>query len=467
MGSSQRLAAVAAVSHARHYYNHTQPEVVQTEATHYTVNIFFVSATLCGVLVAVCAACWRRAPAPDKPDDVMCAGVYTVSSDARLTQVYAPTSTHPDEEVEAMYEDISRAIHATKTHFNVVMGDFNAKLGMRGDDELRVGQYGYGRRNPRGQRLAEFLEKENLYAMNSFFQKPPHRKWTWMSPDGSTRNEIDFIMTTKRRMFSDVSVINRVKTGSDHRIVRGILNINVKLERSRLMKSTLRPSNAHIHCPESFQLELSNRFACLENCESVDEINNRFVETVQAVGSKFFRPRRKNKPQKLSDLTLKLMAERRSMTLQTSVDAKAYRQLNRQIWKSLRHDVRNFNTNSIKEAIERNQGSKVFARDNSIGQSQLTKLKTADGSVTSTKAEVLSEIERFYGQLYTSVTKPVDSSATDPRAKLTRHYTEDIPDISLYEIRMALKQLKNNKAPGDDGITSELLNAGGTPILKP
>ncbi|KAL0820212.1 hypothetical protein ABMA28_006134 [Loxostege sticticalis] len=87
MGSSQRLAAVAAVSHARHYYNHTQPGVAQTEATHYTVNIFFVSATLCGVLVAVCAACWRRSPAHDKPDDAACAGVYTVSGDARLTQV--------------------------------------------------------------------------------------------------------------------------------------------------------------------------------------------------------------------------------------------------------------------------------------------------------------------------------------------------------------------------------------------
>ncbi|XP_059059619.1 uncharacterized protein LOC131852894 isoform X2 [Achroia grisella] len=87
MGSSQRLAAVAAVSHARHYYNHTQPAVTHDDTTSYTVNIFFISATLCGVLVAVCAGCWRRSPSRDKPEDgVECRGVYTVSTDSRLTQ---------------------------------------------------------------------------------------------------------------------------------------------------------------------------------------------------------------------------------------------------------------------------------------------------------------------------------------------------------------------------------------------
>ncbi|CAK1595319.1 unnamed protein product [Parnassius mnemosyne] len=154
----------------------------------------------------------------------------------KVIQVYAPTSARPDEEVEEMYEDISRAMHSSKTQYTVLMGDFNAKLGTRENSELKVGKFGIGQRNPRGQQLADFMEKEGLFMMNSFFQKRPHRKWTWSSPDGSTKNEIDFIMTTRRQLFSDVSVIARVKTGSDHRMVRGTLNLNVKLERSRLMK---------------------------------------------------------------------------------------------------------------------------------------------------------------------------------------------------------------------------------------
>lgn len=47
-----------------------------------------------------------------------------------------------------------------------------------------------------------------------------------------------------------------------------------------------------------------------------------------------------------------------------------------------------------------------------------------------------------------------------------RHFTENLPEISLSEIGMALGQLRDGKAPGEDGITTELLKAGGAPILK-
>ena len=44
--------------------------------------------------------------------------------------------------------------------------------------------------------------------MNTQFQKKAGRKWTWRSPDGNTKNEIDYIMTDKPSMVTDVTVIN-------------------------------------------------------------------------------------------------------------------------------------------------------------------------------------------------------------------------------------------------------------------
>ncbi|CAK1578662.1 unnamed protein product [Parnassius mnemosyne] len=242
----------------------------------------------------------------------------------KVIQVYAPTSAPSDEEVEEMYEDISRAMHSSNTQYTVLMGDFNAKLGTRENGELKVGKFGIGQQNPRGQQLADFMEKEGLFMMNSFFQKRPHRKWTWSSADGSTKNEIDFIMTTRRQLFSDVSVIARVKTGNDHRMVRGTLNLNVKLEL--------------IQSPETFQLELQNRFQCLEVCNEVDDMNDKLVETVHAVGAMFCKTRRR-RTQKLSDHTFNLMVVRREMKLHSSTDLTAYRQLNRQISKCMRRDA--------------------------------------------------------------------------------------------------------------------------------
>ncbi|RVE45805.1 hypothetical protein evm_009555 [Chilo suppressalis] len=90
----------------------------------------------------------------------------------KVIQVYAPTSTYSDDVVEEMYEDISRALHTTiKAHFNVVMGDFNAKVGVQTCSESMLGSYGYGSRNHRGQMLVNFLERERLFLMNSFFKK--------------------------------------------------------------------------------------------------------------------------------------------------------------------------------------------------------------------------------------------------------------------------------------------------------
>ncbi|KAJ0176565.1 hypothetical protein K1T71_007744 [Dendrolimus kikuchii] len=260
-------------------------------------------------------------------------------------------------------------------------------------------------------------------------------------------------MADKKYIFRDVSVVNRFNTGSDHRLVRGTLNINFKAERLRLVKSTLRPSPPQmIHGSEQFQLELHNRFESLETTGNVDEITDNVIKTLQDLGHRHFPPVRRNRRSELSTETLDLMKTRREMPPALFASAE-HRALSKKIRKLVRWDLRCSNTRAIEAAIEQNRGSKVFAR--SLRRSHIAKLRTADGRELTSRSEILTELEKFYGLLN-----------EDPRAPLTRHYTEVIPEVDVDEISAGLGQLKNGKAPGDDGITTELLKAGGMPILK-
>ena len=46
---------------------------------------------------------------------------------------------------------------------------------------------------------------------------------------------IDYIMTDKPSMVTDVTVINRINIGSDHRMVMGSIKLNTRAERRKLL----------------------------------------------------------------------------------------------------------------------------------------------------------------------------------------------------------------------------------------
>ena len=116
------------------------------------------------------------------------------------------------------------------------------KTGKDNASELGTGPYGLGIRNARGDSLINFAVRHQLKIMNTVFKKSANRRWTWISPNGHTKNEIDFILTNRPHTFTDVSVINSLNTGSDHRMVRGSLTINTKLERARLIQRCKKPN---------------------------------------------------------------------------------------------------------------------------------------------------------------------------------------------------------------------------------
>lgn len=82
----------------------------------------------------------------------------------QIVQVYAPTSSAEDTEVEQLYEDITLAIKTEKAYYSIIMGDFNAKVGNLNLDNIpNRGNFGQGNINERGETLVNYLQRENLY----------------------------------------------------------------------------------------------------------------------------------------------------------------------------------------------------------------------------------------------------------------------------------------------------------------
>ena len=162
----------------------------------------------------------------------------------KIIQVYAPATKNTqnaeeaDEEVEGFYNEVETAMQISST-YTVVQGDFNAIVGSQlYDNERFIGKFGLGKRNERGSRLISFAASNRLHIMNTYFQKQVSRLWTWRSPDHITKNQIDYVLTDTKRIFSDISVIGKkiVNTGSDHRLIRSSITINIGRENDILRR---------------------------------------------------------------------------------------------------------------------------------------------------------------------------------------------------------------------------------------
>ncbi|XP_069985524.1 craniofacial development protein 2-like [Penaeus vannamei] len=162
------------------------------------------------------------------------------------SEIYAPTTAH----------EVSKIVREIKTQFTVVMGDFNSKLGKKRDGlETPLGPYGFELRNDKEEKLINITLNNNLKIANTFFKKRDGRRWTWESPDRKTQNEIDFIVTDKLNIIKDISTMNKIDVGSDHRFLKATVELDAKLERKKSMNRNINYNNLKQN-KEKFQLQI-------------------------------------------------------------------------------------------------------------------------------------------------------------------------------------------------------------------
>lgn len=117
--------------------------------------------------------------------------------------------------------------------------------------------------------------------------------------------------------------------------------------------------------------------------------------------------------------------------------------------KAIRKDKRAYNTQAIKEAIENNMNMRVLRSKLSKGKVVIHKMKNEFGEVVTEKDRIAEVIENFYRRLY-SQSVPNPNQQERPRRMVLNVGSEDLPTIDKSELEAALKQLRNNRALGED-----------------
>ncbi|KAE9413460.1 hypothetical protein Angca_010050, partial [Angiostrongylus cantonensis] len=150
--------------------------------------------------------------------------------------VYALTSNYDEEEFK-FYMDLEKFYREDHTFFKVIIGDFNAKIGpRRSSEERHNGTHGL-EWNEQGEQLSEFIMATKTIHGNSYFQEPHRQRWTWESPNGEYHNEIDHIIVNRKFCLTDVVVVPKYNTGSDHRLLRARFYFSRKVEKVAKFKN--------------------------------------------------------------------------------------------------------------------------------------------------------------------------------------------------------------------------------------
>ena len=127
-----------------------------------------------------------------------------------VIQVYAPTSNAEEAEVERFYEELQDPLELTpKKDVLFIIGDWTEKVGSQETPGV-TGKFGLGMWNEAGQRLIEFCQVNALVIANTLFQHHKRRLYTWTSPDGQHRNQIDSLQPKMEKLY----IVSKNKTRS-------------------------------------------------------------------------------------------------------------------------------------------------------------------------------------------------------------------------------------------------------------
>jgi hypothetical protein len=433
---------------------------------------------------------------------------------------YAPTEISPDEDCDAFYEALADTVSLIPSRDMVlILGDFNAQTG--GDNSEWKGTLGrhafYREAGPteNGIRLLSFCRYHNLTVASSFFQHRRRHKVTWRHLNKAYKDTcIDHILISAPHLSSVQQARSfRVHFGhSDDGTSHNLLGGTIRLRLRAIPRTGSKPKQrrfdtqqfADPHTRARYAVEVSNRFEALGALGSAEypagcEILCSAAEKVLGKA-----PLRRKYTGQLSEETQEFLRQKPIMLMQPNISVHEKRRIKRRGTFLVQRDVeaeyagmgRRVESlvfqNRMRDAFSVVKGeAKVRSNRRS---NEYAHLMDSEGRRIEGTEDKLEACAAFFEKLYNCAEAVALPAVAQPAVPLPPPEPPPNPDLppplysrewalglplpepagnlgvpesepSLDEVKLAIKALNNNKAPGPNGVTAELLKYGGEAAL--
>ncbi|XP_063626633.1 uncharacterized protein LOC134798200 [Cydia splendana] len=289
------------------------------------------------------------------------------------------------------------------------MGDFNAKVGQPKLEEHRItGKHGYGSRNQRGELLINYCLEKNLAIMNTYFMKKSNRKWTWIAPNGRTKNEVDFILTNQKQSITNIEIINKIEFSSDHRLVRATwLLKQPKKSRINFRNKTTKSLQTDIEKDDFLKRLEEERqpLMTLAPDELTQLYHDRLINCIQTSLKHSQKNNHNTQKSILSDTTKQLITKRtelQNIRPKTKEIKSKLSDLYKKVSKSIKEDYKKHRESKIENHIYADGSVKKAYKELRTHKNWIPKLQISDNNTALSRNQILETATTYYRKLYSS-----------------------------------------------------------------
>ena len=423
-------------------------------------------------------------PPTEGSDRILTLGIQTEHGLVHILSVYAPTLYSPIETKDSFYEDLDHVLNnIPASEYIFVLGDFNARVGADHNSWTdSLGHFGIGNMNENGQRVLEMCTHHQLCVTNTYFQTRPMHKVSWRHPRSQHWHQLDLIITRR----ADLNCVKVTRTyhsadcDTDHSLVLTKVQLTPKkihhakhkpLTRINAYVTTADPEKtAEFRQGLDQNLSSCDHSSAIESWECLKKVI--YEQALDAYGGRV----RKNADwfeAHIKEMTPLIAAKRAALVkfkaMPSAANAEALRVAKHQVkhatryyankyWLALSAEIQyNSLTGDIKsmyEGIKKAIGPQV---------KKTAPLKSKTGEIITDRNKQLDRWVEHYTDLY-STENSVTEAALDAVQVLPIMESLD-QQPTLDELSEAIDKLACGKAPGEDGITPDVVKLGKPSIL--